>query len=263
MSALEESANSNPAARPALLTRGRLLSAYLEIGADLDTPSADPDTLVVRRLRLFDSESAGLRELPGGSTTLMVQIYSELVPAADAQIDAVIALGELARFPAVKMPALAMMHQLAMSLIDGSRRAFEIEPAWARTLGRMAQDLTGVVPSAEVVSAARLAQISRVVERFSSDPLLTPESLAETVQISRRTLYDLTKPMVGGISEFIRVTRATRAMRMLMDPACDRLTVAEIARRTGFSSPKHLRRALSSKYEVTPEAARSSRDLAA
>lgn len=259
MSEREESANANPAARSPLRVRGRLLSAYLEIGADLDTPSADPDTLVVRRLRLFDAHSADHREVPGGSTSLLVQIYSDLVPAAPAQIDAVIALGELARFPAVKMPALAMMQHLAQSLVDASRRSFEIEPAWARTIGRMAHDLTGIAPPAEVVATARLAQIDRVVERFSSDPMLTPDSLASAIQISRRTLYDLTAPTVGGISDFIRATRATRAMRMLVDPQCDVLTVTEIARRTGFSSAKHLRRALSARYQQTPEAVRAMR----
>lgn len=263
MSVRGDSANVTPAARQSLLPRGRLLSAYLEIGADLDTPSADPDTLVVRRLRLFDSESAIEREVPGGSTSLLVQIYSDLVPAATAQVDAVISLGELARFPEVKMPALAMMQQLAQSLVDASRRSFEIEPAWARTIGRMVQGLTGVAPPAEVVAAARLAQIGRVVERFSSDPMLTPESLAGAVQISRRTLYDLTTPTVGGISEYIRATRAARARRMLVDPACDTLTVAEVARRTGFSSPKHLRRALGGSSNQTPESIRASRDIAA
>lgn len=261
--ATERDANRDVDARVPLARRGRLLSAFVEIGADLDpAASQGRNPLIVRRLRLYDDGAEFPRDDPGGTTSLVVQLYGALIPAEDKAIDTVIDLGELAGYPQATVPALGMMHELAKSLVDNAYLPFAIEPAWARALGRMVADLSGELPPAGVVAAARRAQIARVVERFSGDQRLTPVSLADTIQISRRTLYELTAPTIGGISEYIRLTRARRAVAMLVDPACDSLTIGEIARRTGFSSTKHLRRAISSIQTGTPEGIRTSRQAA-
>ncbi|MGX5681400.1 helix-turn-helix domain-containing protein [Schumannella luteola] len=210
----------------------------------------------MRRLRLYDDGAAFPRDDPDGSTSLLIQMYHELIPAAEETIDEVIAVGDLARYPAATGPALAMMQELARSLVVNDYYAFSIEPAWARTLGRMVQEVTGVVPASSVVASARRAQIARMVERFSSDPRLSSDTIAETLGVSRRTLYDLTATEYGGISEHIRATRARRAAGMLRLP--ESLPLAEIALRTGFSSEKQLRRALLSVFDATPAAIRGS-----
>lgn len=243
-----------------LPSHGRLLSTFIELGTDLGPLRPDIPPLVVRRLRVFDQDAGFPREDPGGTTSLVVQIYSGLIPAEESGLDALIELGELAGFPQVTIPALRMTQMLATALVDDSFLPFSIEPAWARTMARMVQDLTGSTASAATITSARKAQIRRVVERFSSDPRLTPVSLAETLEISRRTLYDLSTSSVGGISEFIRANRARRAVRMLVDPVFDRVPLGEIAERSGFSSTKHLKRALTMTYDATPAAIRRSRD---
>ncbi|CAN5615836.1 hypothetical protein BH10ACT7_BH10ACT7_26140 [soil metagenome] len=241
-----------------LTVRGRIIGVLLEVGTDSTPSREEANSVVLRRLRLIAGTEFPEPD-PGGTTAMLVHIYSDLIPAADRDIEAALALGELSHHPRAAITTLRLVQQLGRSLMDDSYPPFAIEPAWGRTLGQLIHTVTGVVPSQEDISAARLAQVSRMVERFSSDPRLSPLSIAESLEMSRRALYDLTSPLVGGISEFIRMTRAQRAVRMLVEPACDGLTVAVIAQRTGFSSPRHLRRALSAFYSCTPEAIRSAR----
>lgn len=253
-------ANVDLDAREPLVRRGRLVSAFLEIGSNLDPAVAHlRNALIVRRLRLYGEGATLPREDPGGSTSLLIQLYHELIPAAEAQIEDVIDVGELAHYPAATQPALAMMQELARSLVVNDYYPFSIEPAWARTLGRMIQEVTGVTAPAAVIASARRAQIERMVERFSSDPRLTSETIAETLQISRRTLYDLTSSELGGISEHIRATRARRAAAMLADPETGSLSLADIALRTGLTSEKQVRRALHSVFGATPADIRAGR----
>lgn len=257
-----EGPNDSVAARVPLQRRGELLSVFVEIGTDLNPkPAADPHALIVRRLQLFGENDTLPRDEPGGSTSLLIQMYRGLIPAADAEIDRVIAMRSLARYPVATGPALGVMQHLSRSLVDDSHLPFSIEPAWARALGQLIRDLTGVAPSLEIVNAARSAQISRAVERFASDSRLTPAALADALGISRRTLYVLTAPELGGISEYIRIARARHAARMLVDREFDILPVSAIALRAGFSSPKHLTRALASVYGTTAAAIRSSRTI--
>lgn len=242
-----------------LTVRGRIIGVLLEVGTDSAASSRDePNTVVLRRLRLIAGTEFPEPD-PGATTSMLVHIYSDLIPASDCDIEAAIALGELSGHPRVAVTTLCLVQQLGRSLMDGTYPPFGIEPAWGRTLGQLIHTVTGALPLQADISAARLAQVSRMVERFSSDPRLSPLSIAESLEMSRRALYDLTSPLVGGISEFIRMTRAQRAVRMLVEPACDGLTVAVIAQRTGFSSPRHLRRALSAFYSRTPEVVRTSR----
>lgn len=253
-------ANVNVEFRERLERRGRLISVLLEIGSDLNPEVAHLRTpLIVRRLRMYGEGAELPREDPGGSTSLLIQLHQGLIPAVEKQIDQVIAIGELAHFPLATQPALAMMQELARTLVVPDYFPFAIEPAWARTLGQMVQDVTGVAPPASVVAAARRAQIERMVERFSSDPRLSSDTIAATLQISRRTLYDLTSSALGGISEHIRATRARRAATMLADPELAHLSLTDVALRTGLSSEKQVRRALQSVYGATPADVRAGR----
>lgn len=231
------------------------MSAFVEIGSDLDPGSAQRrNPLIVRRLRLYDDGAEFPRDDPGGSTSLLVQMYHGLIPATEEAIDQVIRLGELADYPSATESVFAMIQELARSLVVPNYFAFSIEPAWAMTLGRLIQVMTGVAPSPAVVASARRSQIARMVERFSSDPRLSSDTIAETLGVSRRTLYDLTATELGGISEHIRATRARRAAEMLRLP--EALPLVEIAQRAGFSSEKQLRRALQSVFDATPAAIR-------
>lgn len=251
---VDDDAEQVLATRARLLPRGRLLSTYVEIGTSLDPrPELDPRALVVRSLRLFAGDSGFPRDEDGGTTFVVIQIYADLVPAEADAIDAVLQLGELSHHPQAAEPALLMMGKLSTALMDSSYSQFAVESTWARTLGMMVQGLTGQTPSTERVDRARQAQIARLVERFSADPNLTPESIAAALGISRRTLYDLSSPMVGGISEHIRSVRTGLAARLLSLPDWDVLSIADVARRTGFSNVKQMRRSLAAAGHGNPE----------
>ena len=252
---------SLPTPRPDLLPRGRILSTFVEIGTSLDQrPELDPSSLIVRSLRLFAGNTGYPREEDGGTTFVVVQVYADLVPAEPGAVDAVIELGELAHYPDAAQAALATMHALSKSLIGVNDSRFSLESAWARTLGGMVNALANCSPSVERLKRSREAQLARILERFVTDPMLTPESIAEALGVSRRTLYSLDTPMGGPISEQIRHLRATHAARLLRQAEWDGVTLASIAQRTGFSSAKHMSRALAASGLGTPEQLRRDRD---
>lgn len=239
--------------RTALKCRGRLISTYAETGTDLFARNSDERGLVLRSLRLFEGASGFIRDDPGGSTFLVVQVFSDLIPCAPAELDAVLELGELSVFPQAALPTLGLMRDLANALVDDGYPPYAIEATWARGLGQLVLRLTGVQPSPDVVNRARIAQAERIIERFSGDERLSPDTLADALGISRRTLYGLETAFPGGISEQIRLTRIDAARRLLGDPAWATATVEHIARRSGFSSAQRLRRALASADLASPE----------
>jgi AraC-like DNA-binding protein len=242
---------------PTLKCRGRLISTYAETGTDLFDRHSDERGLVLRSLRLYEGASGFIRDDPSGSTYLVVQVFSDLIPCADAELDAVLGLGELSMFPQAALPTLALMRDLANALVDDSYPSYAIEVTWARGLGTLVQKLTGVTPPPDAVNRARIAQAERVIERFSGDSRLSPESLADALAISRRTLYGLETAFPGGIGEQIRLARISAACRLLSDPEWAGATVETIARRSGFSSAQRLRRALASVGLESPEKLRA------
>lgn len=248
---------SAPDARPGLIRRGRLISTYVETGTDLFARNSDDRGLVLRSLRLVEGSTGFVRDDPGGSTYLVIQVFSDLLPCASRELDAVLALGDLSPYPDAALPTLAMMQDLANALVDDSYPSFAIESTWARALAQMISRLTGVMPTAEVLVRARQAQLERIIERFAGDPRLSPETLAQALGVSRRTLYGLPVPVPGGVSEYIRVARLNGAQRLLRDPAWATATVETIARRSGFSSAQHLRRALAAMELGSPETLRA------
>ena len=136
-------------------------------------------------------------------------------------------------------------------LLGGNRRRFaaalfDLGDKQSMRLCKLSVDclclVSGRRPSAEQLAVARRAQVARIVERHCADSALTPDAIARALGVSRRTLYLLTADL-GGLADYIRTIRVLRALDLLQDPACE-LSLQEIARLTGFPSPKAMSRAL-------------------
>lgn len=197
----------------------------------------------VQGIRLVTGESSlGTILSDAQSRVFIVRSELSLIPAATRNIERTAMAGDLSQLR-VAAPS-AIERALASFSGDQATVPFSIEVGWARVIGALVAEATGAQPTVETVTAARRAQIDYVVRRFSRDRRLTPDAIAEALGVSRRTLYELAEPIFGGVSEYIRTTRALRASALLADPAHAEVTVAEIARSTGFSSPRHMSRAV-------------------
>lgn len=228
------------------------LTAYVEMGDTLAEGTA-----LERLAFCADGDPAVTEDVSVG--TFVIRIIRDLVPADDEQIAELIACGDLSSRETAVEPMLAQLRATYLQSSSHAAPPFSLEPAWARTFGTIIAGVTGVTPSGSVLSRARLAQATRIVERHSSDRRLTPVALASALKISRRTLYDLTASSLGGISEYIRTVRVTEAIAMLANPEYDSLTMGEIASRAGFSSSKHLSRALAVLFDTSAGAVRRER----
>lgn len=239
----------------------RLLTALVEMGdAEFPRPARE-QAFAIRRLQLFDERSPIPRTGIGEPvTTFVVHVHRDLIAAADREVDLAVGMGDLTENALVVERLVEALREVVGSVADETRPLFTIEPVWARAFGSIVAQLTGVAPDPATISAARKAQVYRIVDRFCGDPRLAPLSLAEAMGISRRALYDLTGSTLGGIGEYIRVARASRAVDMLRGR--DGVpSIREVARRAGFSSSKHLTRALDSIYGLSPGAIRTSGEV--
>lgn len=197
----------------------------------------------IQGIRLVTAEPSLAAIMPDApSRVFIVRSSLSLIPASTRNIERTAMSGDLSRAHAAATSAVEQV----LAGFSGSDEAvpFSAEIVWARVIGALVAESTGVSPTAETVATARRAQIEHVVRCFSSDRRLTPGAIADALGVSRRTLYELAEPVFGGVSEYIRTTRALRASALLADPALAHVSVAEIARTAGFSSPRHMSRAV-------------------
>lgn len=101
-----------------------------------------------------------------------------------------------------------------------------------------------------------VARIERFIERHVARQDLGPDLLCAQFGLSRASLYRLMAPR-GGVADLVRRHRVAHAHLLLTTAQGRGLAVADIARRSGFKSPRTLRRGLREAY------AASARDLRA
>lgn len=137
---------------------------------------------------------------------------------------------------------------------------WEPSPTAARIAERALEDLTvGLLVEAEdheldqedLRSHFRRRSIEEIVLRHR-DPDLTPGTLAKQLGVSLRHLQRAFENSGTTASEQILRQRVESAATLLAAPGGVALTVAEVARAAGFSSPYELRSALKSRFGALP-----------
>jgi AraC-like DNA-binding protein len=102
------------------------------------------------------------------------------------------------------------------------------------------------------VREAHLGRIENFARRNLSRPDLDPDMIARACGISTRYLHKLFRDTDQTVGEWIRSQRLDACHGQLRDPA-NRLTVAEIAYRFGFSDHAQFSRAFRSHFGMSPK----------
>lgn len=116
-------------------------------------------------------------------------------------------------------------------------------------------------PAARPVFPARDALAARLadcVEQRCGEPGLTAEQVAQACGISVRTLHRCLAAEQRTFGSALIAARSDAAIRMLSSPVFRRLTLAEIARRAGFTHATHFSRVLRARTGKTPSELRRS-----
>lgn len=85
-----------------------------------------------------------------------------------------------------------------------------------------------------------------------TDPALTAKNVADALDISVRTLHRALAATQETFGPLLIEARLRIACRMLESRIFMRMTVSEIARRTGFATPSHFARVFHAFYAMTP-----------
>ena len=101
-------------------------------------------------------------------------------------------------------------------------------------------------------NALRLQRVKAYILDHLSDPSLTPEKVALTFSMSRRSLYNLFLECEETPRAYIQQVRLDRAARLLKNPASFEFPVAHIARSCGFVGQSHFSRAFHARFGVAP-----------
>ncbi|MET8684536.1 helix-turn-helix transcriptional regulator [Streptomyces sp. NPDC004732] len=107
-----------------------------------------------------------------------------------------------------------------------------------------------------------LTRVLAYTRRHLADRDLTPERIARERAVSVRKLYALLNDAGISLEQWLITERLAKAREMLTAPRYDRLTVAAVAARCGFTSPSHFSRRFQAAYGTSPSEARRHRDVA-
>lgn len=97
-----------------------------------------------------------------------------------------------------------------------------------------------------------LTRIMAYARSHLADRDLTPERIAAEHAISLRRLYALLNGAGISLEQWLIAERLGKARRMLACARYDRLTIAAVSARCGFSSPSHFSRRFQAAYGVSP-----------
>ncbi|WP_316520079.1 helix-turn-helix transcriptional regulator [Kitasatospora brasiliensis] len=101
-----------------------------------------------------------------------------------------------------------------------------------------------------------LTRIMAYARTHLTDRDLTPERIAAEHAISPRRLYALLGGAGISLEQWLIAERLGKARRMLTSARYDRLTIAAVSARCGFSSPSHFSRRFQAAYGVSPSECR-------
>lgn len=93
----------------------------------------------------------------------------------------------------------------------------------------------------------------QVIQADFTDPALDPGTVARRCRVSLRTLQRAVADERGTtLRELISAVRTENALRLVGTPESAALPLSDIARRSGFSSPERLRRAIATETGLSP-----------
>lgn len=198
---------------------------------------------------LVDSREPYRFSLPDRNRCLSVQIPQHwlrtwLPHPEDA---AVISLAEHSRWGATLSSALGNLHR---DTLDRIALPFGVV---ADQIGAMLALAAGTQGSAMPRhSASLLGRLTRTIAEQSTDPTLDPASVAAEHGISKRYLHLV---MAQGGTSFraaLIEARLERGKVLLEDRRFDRVSIADIAWRSGFSNPSHFARRFRQRFGTSP-----------
>jgi AraC-like DNA-binding protein len=102
-----------------------------------------------------------------------------------------------------------------------------------------------------------LSKVKAEIQARASDPDFTVESLADTLRISRRTLYNILKTKALTPYQAILEYRLEASSQVLIDPAHRHKRVTNVALESGFPDASHFSRVFKRRFGVTPSVYRS------
>lgn len=104
-------------------------------------------------------------------------------------------------------------------------------------------------------SQARISDIDRMlsfVRRHLGNPHLSPQALADHMQISVRTVHKRFEAAETSFGRALLELRLDAARRALCDPRCGMLTVTQIAYGAGFNDLSHFTKAFRGRFGLPP-----------
>jgi AraC-like DNA-binding protein len=106
------------------------------------------------------------------------------------------------------------------------------------------------------LKAARTDVVLRLIAREYASPNLSAERIGLTLGITARQVHRLLEETTKTFYEHLLERRLLEARRLLTDPSCGVLPVAEIAQRTGFVDRTHFNHTFRTRFGETPTDAR-------
>jgi len=102
-----------------------------------------------------------------------------------------------------------------------------------------------------------LARIDQHIRACFTDPDFTIDSLAETLHVSRRSVYNALKTQDRTPYKVIQQYRLEASCRTLRDETQRHKSVTDIALESGFADPTHFSRLFRHRFGMTPTEFRS------
>ncbi|TIH35656.1 AraC family transcriptional regulator [Subtercola vilae] len=209
----------------------------------------------------FDSGEVGFMrgwnavtgENPVLSRVAMVTLHRERLANQGVQVQGQLGgfrIGARLRGPSLSF-VLALMHEVNAPVTACTETAESPTSTVLTQLmaGLFLEDAGYRMDSALLTSGLK-ARADALIARQASDPLFTPQQLANQLNVSLRHLQRSFSASGVGPAEAIRLRRLEIALRALTSASPH--SVGTIALQSGFSSVKELRFALRANYGVTP-----------
>jgi AraC-like DNA-binding protein len=171
-------------------------------------------------------------------------------------------IGVMARDPALHPMLRATIERLA-GPDCGSVSEAEL---LADNLCNLVALLTACADAEHKAAQARLSDLDRMlafVRRHLGDPELSPQTLAEHMQVSVRTIHKRFEAAEMSFGRALLDLRLDASRRALADPRCSGLTVTQIAYGAGFNDLSHFTNTFRARFGMPPGVFRRNASLSA